>query len=317
MIVNGLTREQLNTKGVIYKINFPSGKYYIGVTTRKLVDRIYDHRESILSGNQVIYKAFRKYGFENTTWEILETTKDKEKLFDLELFYVNKFKSNSWKYGYNMTEGGEGRSNSKHSKETLAKISGSNNHRAKINEELAESIKIDLYNGMSPKDVSEKYNVQKNIVSNIKRCKDWKLVREDLNEFLLESINKVNRLDDFIYEIKTLMYNGWSNSEISKKLNIKVANISEVRRLGVYEKVLEEYNDVISSSRINMTYLTEDNVRDIKTLLIKGKKPREICKIINLDYDSCNSKIAQIKYLNSYKNVHSELNDELSRLYGK
>ena len=36
MIVNGLTEEQTKLEGVIYKINFPNGKCYVGLTNRKL-----------------------------------------------------------------------------------------------------------------------------------------------------------------------------------------------------------------------------------------------------------------------------------------
>lgn len=317
MVVNGLKKDDLNLKGVIYKINFPSGKCYIGVTTRKLIDRIYDHKENIKEGNQVIYKAFRKYGFEKTFWEILEYDKSKEELFDLELFYIEKFKSNKWKYGYNMTEGGEGRNNSKHSKETLMKISGSNNHRAKINEELVEKIKLAFINGLSNQEIISKFKVSKSTVSSIKRCEDWKFVREDLNESLIALVNKVNRLDNFIVEIKTMMYEGFTNTEIANKFNIKVSNIAEVRRLKVYKHILPEYNDYIKSTRIKMEYLTEQQVIIIKQLLLKNKNIRNICSELNLDYDKVNAKISQIKYLNSYKNYGSEYNDELRRLYGK
>jgi group I intron endonuclease len=317
MVVNGLSREQLNTKSLIYKINFPSNKCYIGVTTRKLIDRIYDHRECIMSGNQVLYKAFRKYGFENTVWEILDVVEDKDELFNLELFYVNKFKSNKWKYGYNMTDGGEGRNNSKHSKETLAKISGSNNHGAKINEELAEKIKIDLSKGESYKSISERYNVNRKIISNIKRCKDWKHVRDDLNSTIINTVKKIKKIDSHVHEIKTLMYEGWSDSSIAKKLEIGRNAIHEIRKLKVHAEILKEYNETIISSKGWNNPLTNDNIRQIKYLLTIPKNIRYICNTLNLDYDAYFYRISQIKKLKSSEKIHTEYNDELRRLYGK
>lgn len=52
-----------------------------------------------------MYRAFRKYGLENFSFEILEQCKI-DKLSEKEIFYIEKY--NSYKNGYNQTLGGEG-----------------------------------------------------------------------------------------------------------------------------------------------------------------------------------------------------------------
>lgn len=51
-------------------------------------------------------KAFKKYGLENFSFEILQEENDPEKRKQLEVYYINKF--DSYKNGYNDTPGGNG-----------------------------------------------------------------------------------------------------------------------------------------------------------------------------------------------------------------
>ena len=60
-----------------------------------------------------IYRALRKYGWENFEWGILETFTDelyedrKKKLDEAEIFYIKKYNSYG-ATGYNQTRGGDG-----------------------------------------------------------------------------------------------------------------------------------------------------------------------------------------------------------------
>ena len=322
LIIGGLikiniSKEDLNLKGVVYRIIFPNNKSYIGVTTRTFKDRLSDHKESIKDGAQVIYKAFRKYGFENVKFEILAHSKTKDELFDLELFYINEFKSNHWNHGYNMTSGGEGRNNSKHSKETIAKMSGSNNHGAKINEIIAENIKIDFSNGMTSSEIMKKYNISKGIVGNIKTGRDWKHVRPDLNEIIKPKSKNNDIVNIHVPNIKQMMFDGYSNNEIAEKFNLKPATIANIRRLTVYKHILPEYNDYIKSTCTEFKRIQDEVVIKIKQLSIDGYNLREICKSIGLDYEIYSNKISQIRHLSTYKNVGSEYNEKLKELYVK
>lgn len=98
--------------GIIYKATFPNGKKYIGQTTKTLSERKSGHeRASRTELDLVIYRAMRKYGFENITWEIIDEAKDHGELNTKERHYIKKYRSftgyNDSK-GYNRTLGGAG-----------------------------------------------------------------------------------------------------------------------------------------------------------------------------------------------------------------
>jgi GIY-YIG catalytic domain len=97
--------------GVIYKIQFPNGKYYIGQTNTSLEQRKKGHKQSAKNGTTYcVYNALRKYNMVDTfelieidTADTLEELNEKEKKYIIEYnsYYMNG-------RGYNMTLGGDG-----------------------------------------------------------------------------------------------------------------------------------------------------------------------------------------------------------------
>lgn len=96
----------------IYKItNNINNKCYIGQSIH-IEKRLKEHKKRAFCGdektnkeyNKALYRAFRKYGLENFTFEILITC-EKHLLDELETYYINYYNSNNKKYGYNETEG--------------------------------------------------------------------------------------------------------------------------------------------------------------------------------------------------------------------
>lgn len=93
----------------IYKFeNLINNKCYIGQSSN-LEDRYKKHMYNIndLSHQEVLYKAFRKYGVENFSYEILEKFEiySLEKLNKLEQEYIKKYNT-LIPNGYNMIPGG-------------------------------------------------------------------------------------------------------------------------------------------------------------------------------------------------------------------
>ena len=89
--------------GVIYKIeNLLNGKCYIGQTI-DFNRRISEHKRG---NKQVVDKAIQKYGFENFSFEIIETCK-RELLNEREIYWI-KFFDCKVPTGYNLTDGGDG-----------------------------------------------------------------------------------------------------------------------------------------------------------------------------------------------------------------
>ena len=97
--------------GCIYKIAFPNGKIYIGLTTTSLQQRKKEHQMCAKSNKDyILYKALRKHKMEDT-FELIEidSADTREELCNKESYYIQQYDS-YYKNGkgYNMTYGGEG-----------------------------------------------------------------------------------------------------------------------------------------------------------------------------------------------------------------
>ena len=99
------------TFGSIYKIQFPNGKHYIGLTTTSLEQRTKEHNSCAKNGDtKCLYNALRKYNmvdsFELTEIDTADTL---EELCEKEILYIQEYNSYYMdRNGYNMTFGGEG-----------------------------------------------------------------------------------------------------------------------------------------------------------------------------------------------------------------
>jgi len=96
--------------GWIYKIVFPNGKHYIGLTTRSIERRTKDHRYAAKHGDtKCLYRAIRKYDMVDT-FELAEidTADSIDELCELEIQYIKEYNSYylDGGNGYNMTMGG-------------------------------------------------------------------------------------------------------------------------------------------------------------------------------------------------------------------
>ncbi len=128
--------------GVVYALTSPSGKQYVGQTTKTIKHRIRKHN-TLAEGNfqnSAIANAIRKYGINSfTILEIAQAT-SQEELDSLETRYISSLRTSA-PHGYNLLPGGRGRSGThqdtrkklrkarigrKHSPETIRKISEAN-----------------------------------------------------------------------------------------------------------------------------------------------------------------------------------------------
>ena len=113
--------------------NKVNGKKYIGVTSKALVGRMRNHRNSAHSKSFFAFHcAIRKYGFEAFSWEILKENIDFAEAVLLEKEYILSFRAFigfSDCTGYNMTLGGDGVLGLKWTPEQIQKLSDS--HKGK------------------------------------------------------------------------------------------------------------------------------------------------------------------------------------------
>jgi group I intron endonuclease len=99
---------------IIYKItNSVNGKVYIGVTESYQI-RKNGHLRAALIEEKPLYRAMRKYGLDKFLFEILHENVER----DLEIKIIAQYQANNPKYGYNLTEGGEGTVGYRHTDET-------------------------------------------------------------------------------------------------------------------------------------------------------------------------------------------------------
>ena len=99
----------------IYKItNLTNNKCYIGKSSN-IEERFKYHKQRYLEKrewNKILYKAFRKYGLENFSFEIIEIIKNytEQKGSEREIYWIAFYKSycKDENKGYNETRGGDG-----------------------------------------------------------------------------------------------------------------------------------------------------------------------------------------------------------------
>jgi group I intron endonuclease len=139
---------------IVYKItNTINNKIYIGKTVKTLPERkglhkfLYLHKEHE-GGHYPLYRAMRKYGWNNFKWEIIDKCLFNESAIELEKYYIKKFNCMVPR-GYNCTAGGDGLCGHHHSEETKKKISISNTGKklGKQSAEHREKRRISYING--------------------------------------------------------------------------------------------------------------------------------------------------------------------------
>lgn len=136
----------------IYKVtNKINNKVYIGQSIN-IENRFQQHKNNCLNENlkdynTKFYRALRKYGVENFTFEIIEELKDKEKLNEREKYWVSFY--NSFKEGYNSNTGGE-----------KVAESGELHPNAKNSNEAIIALKKEIIEGkLSHVQLGEKYGI--------------------------------------------------------------------------------------------------------------------------------------------------------------
>lgn len=191
--------------GIIYKAISPSGKIYIGQTTKGLYRRKIEHKSKAFNKKASSYyapfsNAIRHHGFESFLWEILYIDIPESQLDNTEIFIIGLY--NSYYKGYNGTFGGntnrgtkwtqEAKDRSsvahtgiKQSEETTKKksiiaiknnlFSGENNIHAKLTWEKVREIREFYKNSnYTQVEVAKNFNISKSLLNHIVNNKIWK-----------------------------------------------------------------------------------------------------------------------------------------------
>jgi len=107
---------------IIYKLIFPNNKIYIGQTIdfdRRMNE--YKNKSNNKKYNIVVYKAIRKYGWDNVKQEIMFTVPT-EFVNELETVMIAEHNATNKKFGYNILEIGRSTIGFRHSEKTKNRI---------------------------------------------------------------------------------------------------------------------------------------------------------------------------------------------------
>lgn len=105
----------------VYKHTTPSGKIYIGITSKKPQKRW----EGRYRNNYHFSNAIQKYGWNNIKHEILYEGLTKEEAESKEIELIAAYDSTNQNKGYNIAKGGHSNSGYRHSDDTKNKIANS------------------------------------------------------------------------------------------------------------------------------------------------------------------------------------------------
>lgn len=194
--------------GLIYMRISPSGKYYIGKTTRTEAIRWKEHVRHAFNPNQPDYttrlsKAIRKYGAENFSLQILEDNIPDNLLNEREKYYIQYYEAQNPEKGYNYLTGGE---------------------RGTF---YSDEFILNLWNsGKTIKDIKTENNMNYNNLS--QRLYSLGITREEINRrayFLNNKKRKaIEQYDLFGNYIKTFD----SISDAAREIDSNTSNISAV-----------------------------------------------------------------------------------------
>lgn len=105
----------------LYRITFPGGKSYIGITVMTAPQRFYRHASAAKKGSKLaVHAAIRKYGEGTAKLETLAIA-SWEYVKELEKKVIAAFDTRPPR-GFNLTDGGDGITGHKHSERTREKL---------------------------------------------------------------------------------------------------------------------------------------------------------------------------------------------------
>ena len=218
----------------IYKItNLTNQKCYIG-KSNNLERRWKDHQRLAFTFghkeyNKTLYQAIRKYGLENFKFEVIDILDDYSISGEREIYWINYY--NSYKDGYNETNGGDGGSSKGH-------CCGENNGRSKLTREDVIDIRKKYQQGCSKKECYSFYK-HKISMSGFARVWNGQTWKDIMPEVLTEENKKRNDLL------------GKSMAARSRRIlsTEQVKNIRERKSKGEKSKeIYQDYSCLISKS---------------------------------------------------------------------
>lgn len=205
---------------IVYKIeNTINGMLYIGQTRKLLEERFNEHITLSRRSSYHLHRAIKKYGIEHFTYSIIEEV-DENNINEREMFWINEF--DSFRCGYNMTLGGEGKKGYFSSEETKEKISKAKKGKLKSRlayekrNETLKSIDPEFFKTIGKKSSSTQKSNGKNAgKNNPKFDNHYYLLFNENNEQVLRYLrNDVDKLNPNEYPVRSMQTKKLRNTKL-------------------------------------------------------------------------------------------------------
>ena len=230
--------------GCLYKITSPSGKSYIGITTKTAEERWKVHLMRVKEGrNHAIQNAIRKYGEDNFSIKTLLYSNDWEYLQEMEKKCIVSYGTKS-PSGYNLTDGGEGVVGRHITDEIRDNMSSGQKKRFNDPLELEKNRarQLEVHKNMSSerkKELSDMMKVIKNTPESrshaSQKTKEYMAIPENLErhrKIIKESLNRPEVREKMSNSQKLLMTD-------EKKKQISIQTKEAMNRPEVREKLIQ------------------------------------------------------------------------------
>lgn len=190
------------------------------------------------------------YGLDAVVYEVLEQANDmtKEEMNVLEIHYIKAYQSANPDKGYNRTLGGIGMLGYKQSEETVAKRirnqHGEGNSQAKLtNKEFFEIVDL-LKQGMTNKEIADRYGLHANYISLIRHKRRFLKLWEQVTDYTpTESTGKINFSYEKFLLIQDRLNSGATNASIEKEFDLSSGTASRLRHKKLYKDYWKRYEN--------------------------------------------------------------------------
>jgi len=256
---------------IIYKIIFPNNKCYIGQTIKTLKERKREHLSELQRSDFKVYRAIKKYGWNNLKWETIEFFEniDHFLLDEREIYWIKYF--DSFRNGYNSTIGGMGSSGYKPNKNQIKQMSErfKGNKNPTKRKDVKEKIKMSW--------TEERRRKQSEIMKGNKISGDkGKWSEERKNTFSNYMFNKCKNDKEYLKKRTKKLREKMKKPEMIKKIKelrkgIKNPNFK-------YEFIFEKENVILSTKGQTLSEFCQHNNLNYKSIDVTFQKKK--CQII-------------------------------------
>jgi group I intron endonuclease len=196
-LIQPYPKRNIDVIGIIYAIeNKINNKKYVGQTVRSLADRINDYKSGM--GNDYLNNSFKKYGFNNFEFKIIDTASTIEELNAKEIQYILNYKSNNKEFGYNIESGGK---NAIPDVDTLEKMSKS--HLGMVQSDEWVDKRIAKAGSKDAKKYGKEKTEEEKLKLSIKSPKYWQ--GKNRNEETKNKISKTKKENGLSEKQKTII----------------------------------------------------------------------------------------------------------------